>query len=307
MKKVFVLMIIYLCIMSDSKLVSQELGTPVQEEKVKLSGNYYWEEATSIEKAEAQNLAKEFLIKTVLDEYQSKGDLNQIKSILIDGIDYLFYKSGPKFRVTAFVDKNNISEKMESFKEMHSVEVIHTDRYQNEGIDTLIHENSTYGKTNDYIANEPKSYNSVTGEMDTVTKTSDKEMLAKDLNTENDQSTTLDENMITDNIAELENTIMFSSSNSIRENLAMTKNANKLFKKLNGYKIQGKLVFGKKEAFNNPEQCDIVVINSKTEQVSAYLIQKENKVIDLLTNTVISDLTNEFKGMGTIWIQYFKN
>ena len=96
------------------------------------------------------------------------------------------------------------------------------------------------------------------------------------------------------------------SIGEIREELSGITDANEFLQLLNIYKLKGILVFGGKDAFNDPEKCDMAIFNPVTKEVLAYLLQSEKKFIDYKSNEPIKDYSITFNGMTAIWIKYFK-
>jgi len=290
---VFIICVISLVL---TKTAAQQLSDPTKEEAVKLSGDYYWEEATAKTIDEAKSLSREYLLKKIIEDYNSKIDLNQVKSIQVEGIDYLLYIRGPKYRMIAFIQKKNVTELLENLKEMHSVEILHSDKYpdevakseQNQKDDIITKE------IQDESTNESISDNSVSPGNEKISS-----------------DTLIEQNSNIEDRQELANINLIkkgqgNSKDQIRKELSNIKDAAELSELINQYKLRGKLVFGRKEAFNNPDKCDIVIINPDTKEAVAYLFQKDNKFINYTTNEYITDFSSTFNGMTTLWIQFFE-
>lgn len=292
------LFVIFICVTAVlfSDILAQQLSDNDTEEKVKLSGDYYWEEATGKAFDEAKGLSRELLIKKILQEYQSKLNVNNIKTIHVDGIDYLLYLRGPKYRTIAFIEKKNVTELLETLKEMHSVEVIHSDKYPDE-----FSINPT--EKSDMISDEVK--NQITDDLDELN-------IPLEQYVDSNQEDALSETQIKQDNTEVvvyDNSTrreLGLSTDEIRKDLATIKDVNEMSKIINQYKLKGKLVFGPKEAFGKPDKCDIIIINPKTKEVLVYLLPKDQMYINYISKEVVTDYSTTFNGMTAIWIQFFE-
>src|ERR1035437_1076041 len=288
MFKIFVL-IICISALFISNNFAQQLSDPVKEEKVKLSPDYYWEEASAKTLEESKNLARELLLKSILDDYRAKFNMTDLQSIKVEGIEYLIYMRGPKVRVIAYIEKSVTSQQIETRKKMHSVEVIHSDKYQISMNDTLIQskDDNHQDKDENHLAKNDNHQDKVVS----VTAPDEKKV-------------DLQENIL----SKQDNTIVEDKTTSHvdKQLLSDAKSAKDLLKILNEYKSNGKLVFGKKEVFGNPDRCDIAVINPDTKEAVAYLIRKDNNYFNYKTNAIITDYSLTFRGMMTIWIQFIE-
>ena len=281
-----------------AKTMAQQLSDPAKEEVVKLSGDYYWEEATAKTEDEARSLSQEFLLKKILQDYRLKENINQIKSVQVDGIEYLLYIRGPKYRMIAFIEKKNVTEFLDTLKEMHSIEVIHSDKYPVD-IQDDTKKNQIDTNLNIEINNQPIGEATLD-----ITLSQEEEDIRSDSLSEQKNKSINNQELTYSNLSEAG---QGSTKDEIRKELSKINDANEMSKLVNKYKLNGKLVFGIKEVFKNPETCDIVIINPETKEVQAYLLQKNNKYINYNSNEIVTDFSNKFYGMTAIWIQYFEN
>lgn len=281
-----------------ANLQAQQLSDPAKEEAVKLSGDYYWEEASAKSITDAKDLARELLLKRILLDYNTNVEMSRIKAIQVEGIDYLLYMRGPKYRIIAFIEKKNVTELVETLKEMSSVEVIHSDKYPDE-----INEESEQYEVNE--SSESGLKNKL--DIENVSEDSlayETPILASDSLSEQNENSDNGRDLAS---SDLNKKGLATNEEEIRSELSKILNAEELARIINHYKFQGKLVFGQKEVFNNPEKCDIVILNNNTKEIIAFLTHKDQQIINYNTNEIITDFSNKFYGMTAIWIQYFEN
>ena len=281
-----------------ANLQAQQLSDPAKEEAVKLSGDYYWEEASAKSITDAKDLARELLLKRILLDYNTNVEMSRIKATQVEGIDYLLYMRGPKYRIIAFIEKKNVTELVETLKEMSSVEVIHSDKYPDE-----INEESEQYEVNE--SSESGLKNKL--DIENVSEDSlayETPILASDSLSEQNENSDNGRDLAS---SDLNKKGLATNEEEIRSELSKILNAEELARIINHYKFQGKLVFGQKEVFNNPEKCDIVILNNNTKEIIAFLTHKDQQIINYNTNEIITDFSNKFYGMTAIWIQYFEN
>lgn len=298
MIKVFALLIFFIGLLY-LKTPAQQLSDPAKEETVKLSGDYFWEEATAKAIDEAKNLSRELLLKRILSDYESNVNINQIKTIQVNGIDYLLYIRGPKYRMIAFVEKKNVIGQLDTLKEMRSVEVIYTEKYS---VDTT--DNSGQIQIDSNIVTDVNNQKIKVD--DTVL---DSSLYQKAVDMSHDSITVQNYNVNNDKEfvdKEVVKKGRDSRTEEIRKELSVIKDANEFSQSINKYKLYGKLVYGSKELFNDPYKCDIVIINPETKEILAYLIQIDQKFANYNTNEIFSDYSTTFEGMIAIWIQFFE-
>lgn len=276
-----------------SVISAQQLNTQADEEKVKLSGTYYWEEVNANTKEKAINLANENLVLMILRNINIIGKMHEIKSIHLVGIDYLIFKRGPKFRVTAFIDTTSVIKQLKSLRELGYFEVVSSNKIEN--------------KSNNVIGNNVG--------INSSDSTNNKNLIKKEKNVDfkiniskNKDNDRLEKNKIEQQKGNSipSGRIDTFYNNIITEKIKDVKNSDELFELLNKYKNNGRLVFGKKEVFSNPNSCDVLIFNPTTDKIIAYLMPKDKIFYNYLSQTMVTDYQTTFKDMIAIWIMYIE-
>jgi len=75
---------------------------------------------------------------------------------------------------------------------------------------------------------------------------------------------------------------------------------------LDSYKDRGLVIYGNKNAFVNPDNCFVLVIDPVTAEVKAVLAPGTGERADLLTGTTVKDISASYKGMKTIWAEVLR-
>lgn len=75
--------------------------------------------------------------------------------------------------------------------------------------------------------------------------------------------------------------------------------------KLQELKAQGMIMFGKKSAFINPEDCYVVIVDKGTRQIMAILDRSNPERINILSNNAVPDFENKFKDQAQIWMEVY--
>lgn len=75
---------------------------------------------------------------------------------------------------------------------------------------------------------------------------------------------------------------------------------------LDSYKAKGLLSFGKKKDFVSPENCFIIIFDPVTGEMKALLEPAAGARRDLMTGSAVSNITNAYKGMTSIWVEVYK-
>jgi len=278
-----------------TKNFAQQLSNQKDEEKVKLSNDYYWEEVRGFTIEGAKDSARETLLIDIIKDFNSKENLQDAKAIHVEGIDYLIFKSGPKYRVTAFIEKANVTKQVERLKEMGYYEVVHSDKEKDE-------ESDFSGNLSQNQLSDSTNRNNYHPQLNIELNN---DLIDSSGNNEDEISENL--NMGKNIITELPDESLYPHYNqSVVQELAGSKNIDELLKLLNEYQKKGKLVYGKKESFPDPGKCDVVVINPETKIIQAYLVQKDNIMYNYLTQDIITNFKSTFKDMIAIWIMYLE-
>ncbi|MCK9210361.1 MAG: hypothetical protein M0P61_05925 [Ignavibacteriaceae bacterium] len=286
------LFVLFLITLFYSRINAQQLSNPVEEEKVKLSGEYYWEEEKANTEEDAKTLAKENLIIRIINDFNSNGNISNLKSIKLEGIEYLIFKRGSIFRVTAFIEKTNVTKQLKTLREMGYIEVIPTDKIKEEKINIsnniLQNESldSTVNKGRMKPKNESMNYRIELSKKEENKPTDKYKEEGKTKTTMPDES------------------VNYSYNQMVTEKLGEIKDNNELLALLNEYKRNGKLVYGKKESFSDPEKCDILILNPDVNTMEAYLVHKDKAIYNYLTKNIVTDFQTTFKDMVAIWIMY---
>jgi hypothetical protein len=291
--KVF-LFIFYIVAAFNSRSYAQKLSSQREEEKIKLSGAYYWEEEKAFTEDEAKNLAKDYLILRIIKDFNTSENINDIKSIKIEGIEYLVFMRGTKFRVTAFIEKTKVTKQLKTLREMGYFEVIPEDKIDEEKIN--ISENNI--KNNGLDSTTNSELNKKKEDVNYRIELSNKADDYKQNNYEEKENTK--------NTLPAES-VCFLYNQIVTQKLKKIKNSQELIELLNEYKKEGKLVYGNQDAFSNADRCDILVLNPDTKTIVAYLVHKDKVFYNYLTQTMVDDFKTTFRGMIAIWIMYFIN
>ena len=78
-----------------------------------------------------------------------------------------------------------------------------------------------------------------------------------------------------------------------------------LKEKLDGYKKNGKLFFGRKSDFIDEKNCYIIVFNPKNKKIAGFLTPQKEYRINLIDSKRIDDLTEHFKNMAALWLEIY--
>jgi len=91
------------------------------------------------------------------------------------------------------------------------------------------------------------------------------------------------------------------------EVVAILKNAHDfaaVMAELQRLKSQGKVMFGKKDSFSNPDNCHVVVIDKESKAVTALLGKGGSPRGDLLSGESVSSV-EQMQGMVAIWVEIY--
>jgi len=74
---------------------------------------------------------------------------------------------------------------------------------------------------------------------------------------------------------------------------------------LKSLKLSGNLMYGRKSHFRNPDNCYIIVLSTDGKKVLGFLTPAKPDRLDLLTNTKIKKLSDNYKNMRAIWVEIY--
>jgi len=106
-------------------------------------------------------------------------------------------------------------------------------------------------------------------------------------------------------VAEVTKTWTPVYASPVLADLANCQNYAELASKLEQFKKQYKLIYGKADTFVKPENCYIFIIHPQSKTVVAVLDKGKTGRLNLKTGEIITDLSSQFRGMISIYTEVY--
>ncbi|MCE1187974.1 MAG: hypothetical protein LWX56_02440 [Ignavibacteria bacterium] len=263
----------YLLIVITMQLCAQGTDS-LSEENIKLSGDYFWDEAYSPNKQNAITQATDKLMGIIADSVAKNTITEQVKEVITPEVRYLYFSWGQKTQAIAFVEKARIQVIMEKNKALQYFPI------------KISHEKNA--ATED-VVKTPTAVNKKATELDSGEKAVQPPVINGSPNIP----------------GERQKSSSNKKSDRLRSRFSAIQSSDVLLKELENSSDIGDLSYGNQEDFNNPAACDIIIMNSDARTVEMYIVQNAGNYIDFQSGMVINDFMGKVKGKKVIWLVYF--
>jgi len=257
--------------LSASKVCGQEILHKEQEREIKLSGKYYYSECSSLNETDAKECAIRDLTQLVIIDMIKltlKSDEAEIKKAMEMQVQTARLNLTGRIRILAWIPKDNVLT--------DAKQPVTQDAAQSqESASTAITQIQKVAEKQESTATREVAVNSMTTNTE-VTTTEPKPTTKPELS---------------------------KIDNPIVRDLASCETFDKFRRTADGFKRQGKIVYGtNKTAFSNSDNCHVAVFTPEQKLVALLDTGKDSRT-DFLTGQTIQNMEQRFVGNILYWIQ----